>query len=126
MRCVLRAVPGALDRDGPGGLMTRATVDGNEAAASVAYRLNEVCCIYPITPSSPMAQHGDEGARQGRENARGTGPGVVERQSEGGAAGPPHGALQSGALATTFTASQGLLLMIPNMYKIAGELTPAV
>ena len=104
----------------------RATVDGNEAAVSVAYRLNEVCCIYPITPSSPMAELADEWASQGRPNLWGTVPAVVEMQSEGGAAGALHGALQSGALATTFTASQGLLLMIPNMYKIAGELTPAV
>jgi pyruvate-ferredoxin/flavodoxin oxidoreductase len=104
----------------------RATVDGNEAAASVAYRLNEVCCIYPITPSSPMAELADEWASQGRTNVWGSVPAVVEMQSEGGAAGALHGALQSGALATTFTASQGLLLMIPNMYKIAGELTPAV
>ena len=106
--------------------MTRATVDGNEAAASVAYRLNEVCCIYPITPSSPMAELADEWSSQGRPNLWGGVPAVVEMQSEGGAAGALHGALQSGALATTFTASQGLLLMIPNMYKIAGELTPAV
>ena len=106
--------------------MTRATIDGNEAAASVAYRLNEVCCIYPITPSSPMAELADEWASQGRPNLWGSVPAVVEMQSEGGAAGALHGALQSGALATTFTASQGLLLMIPNMYKIAGELTPAV
>src|SRR6202521_3300260 len=104
----------------------RATVDGNEAAASVAYRLNEVCCIYPITPSSPMAELADEWSSQGRPNVWGSVPAVVEMQSEGGAAGALHGALQSGALATTFTASQGLLLMIPNMYKIAGELTPAV
>ena len=104
----------------------RATVDGNEAAASVAYRLNEVCCIYPITPSSPMAELCDEWASAGQPNVWGTVPSVVEMQSEGGAAGALHGALQSGALATTFTASQGLLLMIPNMYKIAGELTPAV
>jgi pyruvate-ferredoxin/flavodoxin oxidoreductase len=104
----------------------RATVDGNEAAASVAYRLNEVCCIYPITPSSPMAELADEWASEGRPNVWGSVPTVVEMQSEGGAAGALHGALQSGALATTFTASQGLLLMIPNMYKIAGELTPAV
>ena len=106
--------------------MTRATVDGNEATASVAYRLNEVCCIYPITPSSPMAELADEWSSQGRPNLWGGVPAVVEMQSEGGAAGALHGALQSGALATTFTASQGLLLMIPNMYKIAGELTPAV
>jgi len=100
----------------------RVTVDGNEAAASAAYRLNEVCCIYPITPSSPMAELADEWSSQGRPNV----PAVVEMQSEGGAAGALHGALQSGALTTTFTASQGLLLMIPNMYKIAGELTPTV
>jgi pyruvate-ferredoxin/flavodoxin oxidoreductase len=106
--------------------MTRVTVDGNEAAASVAYRLNEVCCIFPITPSSPMAELADEWSSQGRPNLWGGVPAVVEMQSEGGAAGALHGALQSGALATTFTASQGLLLMIPNMYKIAGELTPAV
>jgi pyruvate-ferredoxin/flavodoxin oxidoreductase len=104
----------------------RATIDGNEAAASVAYRLNEVCCIYPITPSSPMAELADEWSRQRLPNVWGTVPGVVEMQSEGGAAGALHGALQGGALTTTFTASQGLLLMIPNMYKIAGELTPAV
>jgi pyruvate-ferredoxin/flavodoxin oxidoreductase len=106
--------------------MTRATVDGNEAAVSVAYRLNEVCCIYPITPSSPMAELADEWSSQDRPNVWGVVPVVVEMQSEGGAAGALHGALQSGALATTFTASQGLLLMIPNMYKIAGELTSAV
>jgi len=104
----------------------RATVDGNEAAATVAYRLNEVCCIYPITPSSPMAELADEWSSQHRPNIWGSVPAVVEMQSEGGAAGALHGALQGGALATTFTASQGLLLMIPNMYKIAGELTSAV
>jgi pyruvate-ferredoxin/flavodoxin oxidoreductase len=104
----------------------RVTIDGNEAAASAAYRLNEVCCIYPITPSSPMAELADEWASAGRPNVWGSVPTVVEMQSEGGAAGALHGALQSGALTTTFTASQGLLLMIPNMYKIAGELTPAV
>ncbi len=104
----------------------RATVDGNEAAASVAYRCNELCCIYPITPSSPMAELADEWSSHGRVNVWGTVPAVVEMQSEGGAAGALHGALQGGALATTFTASQGLLLMIPNMYKIAGELTAAV
>ncbi len=104
----------------------RATLDGNEAAASVAYRLNEVCCIYPITPSSPMAEFADEWASKGQRNVWGNLPTVVEMQSEGGAAGALHGALQGGALSTTFTASQGLLLMIPNMYKIAGELTSAV
>jgi pyruvate-ferredoxin/flavodoxin oxidoreductase len=106
--------------------MTRATVDGNEAAASVAYRLNEVCCIYPITPSSPMAELADEWSSRRRPNIWGTVPTVVEMQSEGGAAGALHGALQGGSLSTTFTASQGLLLMLPNMYKIAGELTAAV
>ncbi len=104
----------------------RATIDGNEAAASVAYRLSEVCCIYPITPSSTMAELADEWSSQGRPNVWGTVPTVVEMQSEGGAAGALHGALQGGSLGTTFTASQGLLLMIPNMYKIAGELTSAV
>jgi pyruvate-ferredoxin/flavodoxin oxidoreductase len=104
----------------------RATIDGNEAAASVAYRLNEVCCIYPITPSSTMAELADEWASQRRPNVWGTVPTVMEMQSEGGAAGALHGALQGGALSTTFTSSQGLLLMIPNMYKIAGELTAAV
>ena len=103
-----------------------ATIDGNEAAASVAYRLNEVCCIYPITPSSAMAELADDWSSAERPNIWGSVPTVVEMQSEGGAAGALHGALQSGALTTTFTASQGLLLMIPNMYKVAGELTPAV
>ncbi|MDD4868274.1 MAG: 2-oxoacid:acceptor oxidoreductase family protein, partial [Mycobacterium sp.] len=106
--------------------MTRATVDGNEAAVSVAYRLNEVCCIYPITPSSPMAELADVWSSAQRPNVWGTVPTVVEMQSEGGAAGALHGALQGGALTTTFTSSQGLLLMIPNMYKVAGELTSAV
>jgi pyruvate-ferredoxin/flavodoxin oxidoreductase len=104
----------------------RVTVDGNEAAASVAFRLNEVCCIYPITPASPMAELADEWASKGRTNVWGSVPAVVEMQSEAGAAGALHGALQGGALSTTFSASQGLLLMIPNMYKIAGELTPTV
>jgi len=104
----------------------RTTIDGNGAAASVAYRLNEICCIYPITPSSPMAELADEWASKGQTNVWGTVPTVVEMQSEGGAAGALHGALQGGAMSTTFTASQGLLLMIPNMYKIAGELTSAV
>ena len=101
-------------------------MDGNEAAASVAYRLNEICCIYPITPSSTMAELADQWSSERRPNVWGTVPTVVEMQSEGGAAGALHGSLQAGALATTFTASQGLLLMLPNMYKIAGELTPAV
>jgi pyruvate-ferredoxin/flavodoxin oxidoreductase len=104
----------------------RITVDGNTAAADVAYRLSELCAIYPITPSSTMAELADEWAGGGRRNVFGTVPTVVEMQSEGGAAGALHGALQGGALSTTFTASQGLLLMIPNMYKIAGELTPTV
>jgi pyruvate-ferredoxin/flavodoxin oxidoreductase len=104
----------------------RVTADGNEAAASVAYRCSEVCCIYPITPSSPMAELADEWSSQGLPNLWGTVPAVVQMQSEGGAAGALHGALQGGALGTTFTASQGLLLMIPNMYKVAGELTAAV
>src|SRR6188472_564807 len=102
------------------------TVDGNEAAASIAYRLNEVCAIYPITPSSTMGELADQWASEGRTNIWGTVPHVAEMQSEAGAAGAVHGALQTGALTTTFTASQGLLLMIPNMFKIAGELTPAV
>ena len=106
--------------------MSRETLDGNGAAASVAYRLNEVCCIYPITPSSTMAELADEWASKGQTNVWGTVPSVVEMQSEAGAAGSLHGALQGGALSTTFTASQGLLLMIPNMYKIAGELTACV
>jgi pyruvate-ferredoxin/flavodoxin oxidoreductase len=103
-----------------------ATIDGNEATAHVAYRLNEVCAIYPITPSSPMAELADQWSSEGRENLWGNVPEVVEMQSEAGAAGTVHGALQAGALTTTFTASQGLMLMIPNMYKIAGELTCAV
>jgi pyruvate-ferredoxin/flavodoxin oxidoreductase len=102
------------------------TIDGNEAAADVAFRLNEVCAIYPITPSSPMAELADQWSSEGRANIWGNVPEVVEMQSEAGAAGTVHGALQAGALTTTFTASQGLMLMIPNMYKIAGELTCAV
>src|SRR5271167_3902315 len=101
-------------------------LDGNEAAASVAYRLSEVIAIYPITPSSPMGEWADQWSDEGRKNIWGVIPDVIEMQSEGGAAGALHGALQAGSLATTFTASQGLLLMIPNMYKIAGELTSAV
>jgi pyruvate-ferredoxin/flavodoxin oxidoreductase len=103
-----------------------ATLDGNEAVASVAYRLNEVMAIYPITPSSPIAEWCDQWLSEGKRNLWGTSPSIVEMQSEAGAAGALHGALQTGALTTTFTASQGLLLMIPNMYKIAGELTPTV
>src|SRR5439155_26649542 len=102
------------------------TIDGNEAAAHVAYQANEVIAIYPITPSSPMGEWADQWAAEGRANLWGSVPKVVEMQSEAGAAGALHGALQAGSLATTFTASQGLLLMIPNMYKIAGELTSAV
>ena len=105
---------------------TMKTVDGNEAAASIAYRVNEICAIYPITPSSTMGELADQWASEGRKNIWGTVPHVVEMQSEGGAAGAVHGALQTGAMTTTFTASQGLLLMIPNMFKIAGELTPTV
>ena len=101
-------------------------LDGNEAAASVAYRLSEVIAIYPITPSSQMGEWADQWSAEGRKNIFGTVPKVVEMQSEGGAAGALHGAVQAGALGTTFTASQGLLLMIPNMYKIAGELTACV
>ncbi|MBZ5528694.1 MAG: pyruvate:ferredoxin (flavodoxin) oxidoreductase [Acidobacteriia bacterium] len=101
-------------------------LDGNEAAASVAYRLSEVIAIYPITPSSPMGELADQWKEEGQANLWGAVPNVIEMQSEGGAAGALHGALQGGALGTTFTASQGLLLMIPNMYKIAGELTAAV
>ncbi len=102
------------------------TVDGNEAAARSAYALNEICCIYPITPSSPMGESADAWSAARHPNLWGTIPAVVEMQSEGGAAGAVHGALQTGALTTTFTSSQGLLLMIPNMYKIAGELTSTV
>ncbi|MBL8470502.1 MAG: pyruvate:ferredoxin (flavodoxin) oxidoreductase [Rhodocyclaceae bacterium] len=103
-----------------------AVLDGNEAVARVAYQLNEVCAIYPITPSSSMAELADQWATEGRPNLWGRVPIVAEMQSEGGAAGTVHGALQAGALTTTFTASQGLLLMLPNMYKIAGELTATV
>jgi pyruvate-ferredoxin/flavodoxin oxidoreductase len=102
------------------------TIDGNEAAAYVAHKTNEVIAIYPITPSSPMGEHADEWSAFGEPNIWGTIPLVVEMQSEGGAAGAVHGALQAGSLTTTFTASQGLLLMVPNMFKIAGELTSTV
>ena len=102
------------------------TCDGNEAAAHVSYMFSEVAAIYPITPSSPMAAHVDEWAAKGRKNLFGQTVAVQEMQSEGGAAGAMHGSLQAGALTTTFTASQGLLLMIPNMYKIAGEMLPCV
>jgi len=106
--------------------MSRAIVDANEAVALIAYKTNEVIAIYPITPSSPMAEHCDVYASNAQNNIFGDVTDVIEMQSEGGASGALHGALQSGALSTTFTASQGLLLMIPNMYKIAGELTPTV
>lgn len=102
------------------------TCDGNYAAAHVAYMFSEVAAIYPITPSSTMAELVDEWAAQGRKNIFGETVKVVEMQSEAGAAGAVHGSLQSGALTSTFTASQGLLLMIPNMYKISGELLPCV
>lgn len=105
---------------------TRITVDGNEAAARVAHQLSEVIAIYPITPSSSMGELADAWSAAGRTNLWGAVPEVIEMQSEAGAAGALHGALQAGTLCTTFTASQGLLLMLPNMYKIAGELTPAV
>ena len=106
--------------------VTRITIDGNEAAAYIAHLTNEVVAIYPITPASPMGEWADEWSALGRPNLWGTVPDVIEMQSEAGAAGAVHGALQAGALATTFTASQGLLLMIPNMFKIAGELSPCV
>jgi pyruvate-ferredoxin/flavodoxin oxidoreductase len=102
------------------------TIDGNEAAARVAYKLSEICAIYPITPSSPMGEAADAWSASHQPNLWGTVPAVMEMQSEGGAAGAVHGALQTGALTTTFTSSQGLLLMMPNMYKIAGELTSTV
>ncbi|MCX6290330.1 MAG: pyruvate:ferredoxin (flavodoxin) oxidoreductase [Bacteroidetes bacterium] len=101
-------------------------MDGNEAAAYIAYKTNEVCAIYPITPSSAMGEYCDEWSAAGKKNIFGNVPRVIEMQSEGGAAGAIHGSLQGGALSSTFTCSQGLLLMIPNMYKIAGELTPVV
>ena len=102
------------------------TIDANEAVARIAYKTNEVIAIYPITPATPMGELSDLYAMRGEKNILGTVPDVMEMQSEGGASGAVHGALQSGALTTTFTASQGLLLMIPNMNKIAGELTPTV
>ena len=105
---------------------TKVTIDGNEAAAYVAHKINEVIAIYPITPSSPMGEWSDQWSSEGQPNIWGTIPSVIEMQSEGGASGALHGALQAGSLATTFTSAQGLLLMIPNMYKIAGELTPTV
>ncbi|MCX6631063.1 MAG: pyruvate:ferredoxin (flavodoxin) oxidoreductase, partial [Candidatus Solibacter sp.] len=104
----------------------KVTIDGNEAAAYVAHQSNEVIAIYPITPSSNMGEWADQWSAEQKTNIWGTVPTVIEMQSEGGAAGACHGALQAGSLCTTFTAAQGLLLMIPNMYKIAGELTPTV
>ena len=103
-----------------------AIMDGNEAAVHIAYKTSEVCAIYPITPSSTMGEWADEWSSDNKENIFGQVPKIIEMQSEAGAAGAIHGALQGGALASTFTCSQGLLLMIPNMYKIAGELTPTV
>ena len=102
------------------------TMDGNQAAAHVSYAYTEVAAIYPITPSSVMPEHVDEWATEGRENIFGTTVEVTEMQSEAGAAGAVHGSLAAGALTTTFTASQGLLLMIPNLYKVAGEQLPGV
>ena len=123
--------PGGAPGDGPGdgdgaAASPMATVDGNEAAARVAYRLSELVALYPITPATPMGEWVDAAQSEGRPNLWGTPPTVVEMQSEGGAAGTLHGALQAGVLATTFTASQGLLLMLPTLYKLAGELTPVV
>ncbi len=115
------------DKPVPAGRKPRlVTIDGNTAAAHVAHALSEVCAIYPITPSSVMGEIADEKSARGEKNVWGTVPAVVEMQSEGGASGAVHGSLQGGALSTTFTASQGLLLMIPNMFKIAGELTSTV
>ena len=102
------------------------TVDGNTAVGHIAYAFSDVAAIYPITPSSPMAEVSDEWAAAGRKNLFGQTVHIAEMESEGGAAGAVHGSLAAGALTTTFTASQGLLLMIPNMYKIAGELLPCV
>ena len=102
------------------------TIDGNQACTHVAYATSEIITIYPITPSSPMAADSDAKAAGGQENIWGSVPVVTQMQSEAGVAGAVHGSLATGALCTTFTASQGLLLMIPNMYKIAGELTPTV
>ncbi|HEX2832833.1 MAG TPA: pyruvate:ferredoxin (flavodoxin) oxidoreductase [Thermoanaerobaculia bacterium] len=122
---VIRDARASTDAPRPATIET-AVLDGNEAVARVAYKTNEVIAIYPITPSSPMGEWSDEWASKKKPNLWGTIPTVVEMQSEAGAAGAVHGALQTGSLATTFTSSQGLLLMVPNLYKIAGELTPAV
>ena len=102
------------------------SIDGCNAVAQIAYKTNEIIAIYPISPSSPMGEQADEWASAGKENIWHEVPSVVEMQSEGGAIGTVHGALQTGSLSTSFTSSQGLLLMIPNLYKIAGELTPFV
>ena len=131
VRDLLRAVSVPCHRNAGGGRAMsvserRATMDGNTAVAHVAYRTTEVAAIFPITPSSTMAELADQWAAEGLTNIWGSVPVVQEMQSEGGAAGAVHGALQSGAMTTTFTASQGLLLMVPNMYKIAGELTATV
>ena len=104
----------------------KSIIDGNQAAVHIAYKTSEVCAIYPITPSSAMGEWADDWSSDGKRNIFGQIPKIIEMQSEAGAAGAIHGALQGGALASTFTCSQGLLLMIPNMYKIAGELTPTV
>ncbi|MBR2647157.1 MAG: pyruvate:ferredoxin (flavodoxin) oxidoreductase, partial [Clostridia bacterium] len=106
--------------------MKKATMDGNAAASYVSYAFSELAVIYPITPSSPMAEQADEWANENKQNLFGKAVKVVEMQSEAGAAGALHGALSCGVLSTTYTCSQGLLLMLPNMYKIAGELLPTV
>src|SRR5678809_532059 len=120
------AAPAELAIRKPGPETKISIMDGNEASAYIAYKTSEVCAIYPITPSSAMGELADEWSSKDIKNIFGEVPKVIEMQSEAGAAGTIHGALQGGALATTFTCSQGLLLMIPNMYKIAGELTPTV
>src|SRR6476620_1108818 len=114
--------PGAVEKP----VTEKSIIDGNQAAVHIAYKTSEVCAIYPITPSSAMGEWADDWSSDGKQNIFGQIPKIIEMQSEAGAAGTIHGALQGGALASTFTSSQGLLLMIPNMYKIAGELTPAV
>src|SRR3989304_5387409 len=114
------------DSDVESEMRPKVTIDGNEAAAHVAYHTSEVIAIYPITPASPMGELAEEWAARGEPNIWGAVPTVMEMQSEAGAAGALHGAIQAGSLGATFTASQGLLLMIPDMYKIAGGLTAAV
>ena len=126
MEMVAEIAPAIGLRHGSRQMSTRTTMDGNTAVAHVAYRVNEVCAIFPITPSSTMADLADQWMSDGLKNIWGNVPVVQEMQAEGGAAGAVHGALQSGALTTTFTASQGLMLMLPNMFKIAGELTSTV